>query len=316
MLRLNLLRDLPAENSGSPKPPPYSGLLRRLATALLVLLLAGALLVFLTQPTWLHLPGSPWSKLYDYFPAKRKQAAAALEATRQDSLRRVETFSAAASRTVQTNQTLAAAWLEQLESVLPITEAQNAPNARNVQKARSPHIFSLAAFTPPGTFLLRGTAATEEALSTLQETLVLFPGMELLESQSGEAQPASAATEPGIPFLFSGTVQLDENDTVPVSNRVVTLAELQFELNALSRSALSAGISLTTPQEGAVSPSGPLRLHPFRVSGSCDSAGFSAIAVWLAAERARNSAFGIQRIALSQRGPQNLIFLDILAFTR
>jgi hypothetical protein len=310
MLRLNLLRELPAENSGSPKPPSNFGILRRLATALLVLLLAGALLIFLTQPSWLHLPGSPWSRLYDYFPAKRKQAAAALEATRQDSLRRVETFSAAASRTVQTNQTLAAAWLEQLESVLPVTGAQNAPQVRNT------YAFSLAAFTPPGTFLFRGTAVTEEALSTLQETLVLFPGIELLESQAGEAEPTRAATEPGIPFLFSGTIELEENDTVPVSNRVVSLSELQFELNALNRSALSAGISLTTPQEGSVSPSGPLRLHPFRVSGSCDSAGFSAVAVWLAAERARNSAFGIQRIALSQRGPQNLIFLDILAFTR
>jgi hypothetical protein len=316
MLRLNLLRDLPTEDSGTPKPPSYSGFLRRLATALLVVLLAGALFVFLTQPSWLHLSDSPWSKLYDYFPAKRKQAAAALETARQDSLRRVETFREAASRKVQTNQDLVAAWLEQLESVLPAGEIRNVSNGRRASSALN---FSLAAFTPPEAFLLRGTAPTEEVLSALQETLVLFPGMDLRESAAGnsdEADPASAGAPAGIPFVFSGTVQLEAGDSVPVSNRVVSLDELQFELNALSRSALSAGITLTAPQESAVSRSGPLRLHPYRVSGSCDSAGFSAVAVWLAAERARNSAFGIQRLALSQRGPQNLIFLDILAFTQ
>lgn len=303
MLRLNLLRELSAEGRNTPPPPPYSGVLRRSLTALLGLLLVGALLTFVAQPKWLHGPGSPLSPLYPLFPAERAKAAKAREAARRDSLQRVEALLVEASRRVAAEQEQAGAWLDQLETVLP---------------ANGAHVFSLASFTAPGSFLLRGTAASAEALSALQESLVLFPGMDLRQSDAGElpAPGGSAAKSTGIPFAFSGTVNLDPTDTLEPRNRVLSSAMLDTELGEMIRSASSAGISLTAPQPGAVSRSGVLRLHPFRLSGTCDSAGFSAVSQWLAAERERASAFGIQRLVLSQRGVQKSVFLDILAFTR
>ncbi len=312
MLRLNLLRELSGNSQGTLPPPPYSGLLRRMLTALLGLLLAGALLTFVAQPKWLHFPGTPLSPLYPIFPAERAKVAEALEVARQDSVRRVEALQSEASRRVAVEQEQVGAWLDQLETVLPAA------------RTNPTHTFTLTSFTAPGSFVLRGTAVSAEALSALQESLILFPGMDLRQSvgdateESGpqEALPAGVRKASGIPFLFEGTVNLAPSDSTPPKNRVLSAEMLDTELEEMIRSASSVGITLTPPQAGAVSRTGVLRLHPFRLSGTCDSAGFSAVSQWLAAERERASSFGIQRLVLSQRDARRLVFLDILAFTR
>lgn len=290
MLRLNLLRDLQAEDQAAPAPA-RSGLPRRLAAALLVLLAVGAILLFVAQPRWLRLDASRLPALFTGVDAK------AVEAARADSLRRLEVLRAEASRRVAVNQSLAAAWLEQLETVLP---------------ASGEPVFSLASFTPPGEFLLRGTAPSEEAISVLQEALVLFPGMDLRQSEIGEA---GTDGKPGLPFAFSGSVALAGEDSLPASDRILSLARLDAEIEEMRRSALSAGITLAPPEAAKTGGSGALRMHLFRVSGSCDSTGFSAVLTFVEQERQRKSPFGIQRVILTQRDSQKLVFLDIMTFS-
>lgn len=310
MLRINLLRELPpssfspgvpsasaSSSAGSARPAPGgnggTGTLRRVLLTLLGLLVLGAVALYLAKPPWLNLEGIPGLD-------------GGRDAARADSLRRVEALRAEASQLVAQRQSLAIEWLDQIEAALPPVDAAH--------PATTATVVTLSSFTASGAFVLRGTVATAEELSALQEALVLIPGMDLKESRADELE----SPQTGFSFAFTGTVALPV-DTMPVSrDRVIPAGELERHLTALKEAAALAGVEFTAPQAGGAISSGILRLQSYRLAGSFvtpDSNAISALRNILADERHRGSPFGVQRVTMENREGRKTVSLDIMAFT-
>jgi hypothetical protein len=294
MLRLNLLRTLtpsppgPGQSGDTESVETAPGPLRPVLLILLGLLVLGAVSLYLAKPAWLNLDAL-------------SGIGARTEAARADSLRRVETLRADASRLVAHRQSLAIEWLDQLEATVPM--GTHAP------------IMTLSSFTASGAFILRGTAGTAEVLSALQEALVLIPGMDLRESR---AEELGETRRTGFSFVFSGSVTLPPDTSSPAGNRVIPAEDLEKHLTVLVESAALEGLDFSQPEAGTVIASGILRLHPYRLSGSFkapDSAAFSVLRSVLTGERHRGSPFGVQRVTMENRSGQRTVSLDIMAFT-
>lgn len=312
MLRLNLLRDLPPSSHAAPResaasvggpgavdggaPTPRGGALRPILLILLGLLVLGAASLALIAPRGLDLPVD-LARLW----ARDDRA-------RADSLRLEKTLQALrtdASARIAASQTQAIEWLYHLESALPEPGAESARLTR-------------ASFAVPGRFVLRGEAAGQEALSAIQEALVLVPGLDLVESVSGDS--AGAATAPAFPetFSFSGTIDFPTDTAAPRLELVATAETLPTRLTHLAAAAAALGITLEAPRGGDVLASGALRLHAYRIAGTLqtpDSTGFTPVRELLETERHDGSPLGIQRVTLENRGGRRLVFLDIMAFT-
>ncbi len=286
MLRLDLLRDLRA---GTPKKPgkperPGSGPARRAMLAGLILLLVGAGLLFLSRPQWprwTELPAVP-----GFLGGNAKAKA--------DSLRRVEALRDAASRSIDASLGLSTAWLDQFETLPLENDAWT---------------MSVSSFTPPDRFLLRGTARSGEALSAIQEALILFPGANLKVSSADKLEDAADAYA----FEFSGTVRL-EPDSAFAGDRTLPAAGIAGALDSLMASAATHGITLAPPATGSATQGGGLELRTFRATGSCDSSGISGIRSFFVHQRLTRAPFGIRRMVLEKRGERMAVFLDIMTF--
>jgi hypothetical protein len=295
MLRLDFLRDLGGDLHASAKQAPPavaparkpaprgSGAGRRALAVLLILLVAGGAALYITRP-----------RAFDFaldFGGRR-----AAEAARADSLRS-EALRMKASRAVDEGLALSVEWLDQLET-LPLGD--------------SGWTLTLSSFTPPGRFVLKGSARREEAISAVQEALVLFPGADVSESRADRY----AAPESGYAFAFSGSVSLSPEDSLPPVDRTIPAGRLDVELATLRDAAMAAGIQLAPPEPGAASPGSGLEARAYRLSGTCDSAGLGRIRTLLEGERHRGSPFGVRRVTLENRDGRQTVFLDIMAFTR
>jgi hypothetical protein len=318
MLRMNLLRDLAPSASAKSKTAarkahkvdrddeprlPRTGIARRVFMLLVLAVVVAGVVSMLMYPEQTKTRGMAlWTQFTDPEAPARARA---------DSLQRVEVLRMAASRRVAQSQSQAIAWLRELETVLPPDSVAPRQARRHATPVTPDYTFSLASFTPPQTFILRGNARSLETLAGLQEALVLFPGIELRQSQSQEAEDARA----GLKFAFSGTVALEEDDSIPSTNHVLPASRLDAELGLLTESAAALGIRFAPPGPGVTSRAGALRIHTHRLSASCDSVGFTAISTWLEGERYRGSPLGIQRVTLVQEGNEKTVFLDIMAFS-
>lgn len=293
MTNLNLLRGL--EDANDPGAPagkrrkraprtPESGSPAVLLVVLLVLLLGGGLAVYFAKPEWLGLPAGARST-----GAARLQAE---EAARQ-------TLWRGASRQIDASQAQASAWFEWLRTTLP-------------DPHETEYAFTLVAFTPPGEFVLRGTAGSMDAASVIQEALALLPGMNLRQSR---ARPSDAPRR-GYDILFTGALEAPTADTAAPRMRVLPAAELDGALRRLVETAAASGVALTTPDTAMETTSGTLRLLSWRLAGVADSAGIPALARVLETERMRGSPLGVRRVMLETRDGLQAVFLDIMAYAR
>jgi hypothetical protein len=290
MLRLNLLRDMAPAAPENPRPlrPP-----RRAPLILLGLLAIGGAGLYLAKSQNFD-PGGMLAALGG--------DKAAREAARADSLRRATVLRAEASRLTAERQVLAIEWLHQLEAALPPDSGE--------------YVVTLSSFTPPGEFLLRGTARNSEVLATLQEALVLLPGMDLRQSQADEIEGDPAGS---FSFLFAGSLDLGQaeeaSDSMPPMDRVRSAEQLDENLASWLRSAAPAGVAFSPPEAGGETVAGTLRIHSWRLRGSCDSVGFGAVRALLEDQHIQGSPFGLRRITLENRGGRKTAILDIMAFT-
>src|SRR5690606_16589813 len=124
--------------------------------------------------------------------------------TRADSLR--VALEEEASRLVLEQQSDAIEWLYELEAL--------SPEGTKITRA---------VFLPPGEFQLRGTASTDAALSRIQESLVLLPGMDLRLSRSTPSEEGSGHGFHG--FLFAGELRFTHTELPEPGNRVVSSGE-------------------------------------------------------------------------------------------
>jgi len=290
MTNLNLLRDLddagatPEKKRKRTPRAPESGSPGILLVVLLLLLLGGGTAVYLVKPEWLGLP-----------PAAHSAAETARIAAKEEVQ---QALWQAASRKIEAGQTQAAEWFELLRITLPDPQVTN-------------YALTLVSFTPPGEFILRGTAASMETASLIQEALVLFPGMDLRQSR---ARPADAPRR-GYDILFTGALEPAPADTAAPRQRVRPAQELEAELQRLLATAAEAGLALAAPDSATVVPSGTLRLHTWRVAGVADSAAIPALARFLETGREHATAFGIRRVTLEVREGLQTVFLDIMAYS-
>jgi hypothetical protein len=325
MIRLNLLRGLPpVEPPSEPESPgTTSGSLKQILAVLLVLLVGGTLAVWLAKPEWVN-----WDLTTGFGLGDDK--------ARADSLRLVEARNLQVSRLVEARQTAAIEWLAHLEATL-----SGAAHAGTLTLTRS-------AFAASGEFALEGTSTTAEALSALQEGLVLVPGLNLRESRATEIAGAR-----GLHFVFkfaghidyrvadvpiapvmeadstSQTVQATTADRPP-KNRVVAPSEVQTALETLMRSAQAADINFAEPGIASITRSGAMNLHAWRLKSlgaavstadslrsdsTLEPSIFGTLREIVEGERFRGSPFAIQRVTVTERDGKHTVFLDILALT-
>jgi hypothetical protein len=323
MMRMNLLRGLPP-GDGAPEqapPPPGSGALKRLLSALLFLLVAGAVVISLTRPEWFRLQRVPAFWKSD-------------DPARADSLHRADIVRQKVSRLVDKRQTDVIEWLHQLEALTADPHQAGAG------------ALTAATFDATGAFILEGVAPSAEALSALQEALVLVPGLDLQQSRATEIANPRAA---GFMFRFAGriTAETAPSDTVtgdsaadvdqapprPVRDRVVAAKTIPAHLDTLIRTAAGLGVTFAPPRAGDTTRQGTLVLHSWRLKGTLPSdtlaasksattdsltsetSPFAVIRHLWELERHRGSPFAVQRIALSEKDGNRVVFLDILALS-
>lgn len=306
MMRVNLLRPLGANADESASPPPPAPredgpAWKPVLFVLLLLLVAGVLAVGYVKPKWLNLERI--SKLWER------------PAPDTDALARAQAAAEHASRLVDARQEAAIEWLYQLELLMPTPDA-------NIPKA--PVVPTLATFTAAGDFLLSGTAASAEALSALQETLVLVPGLDLRESR---AEEVAGSAGPAFTFRFTGRLEPTGDDTsagtaepvAAVRNRVVDSIAITAHLDTLLNTAKAKGFTLASPRAATPAPSGAFTAHGWRLkavyAAGQEASFFTAIREVLELERHRGSPFAVQRITLEKQGARKTVFLDILALT-
>ncbi len=348
MMRVDLLRSLPPTRTpAAPAPGPGPG--KRLLAVLLLLVLAG-LAIWLARPEWVSgRVAAAWHSL-----------TSGGEQARADSLQRADAVARQASRQIDARQAAVIEWLYHLELLQP--EPPVASGAGATTKAvpvspgsstssilsTAPVSFTYSTFTASGEFLLEGRAASAEALSALQEALVLIPGMDLRESHAVEAEGSRG---PAFDFRFAGFVTFTPVEdggpieamdtgattrsagspvTAPVTgqalapvagNRVADAAALPARLEGFLRAAGARGLRFAAPEAGPVTRAGALQAHPWRVRGDFegpDATGRSALVSLrdlLEHERHDGSPFAIQRVTLNSRHADLMVFLDILALS-
>jgi hypothetical protein len=298
MMRINLLRHLPAPEAPVEKTPRRGVGKRLLALLLAVALIAGAVWFFRSP----YFQGFAWKSA----PVAGEPAPVAVDSTRTTPTPREE-LEARAVAEIAALQASALRLSLALESFLP-------------GAAATPRI-SRAVLSPPADFLLRGEAASPEALSRLQESLVLEPGLDLARSASQDKPNG-----PGLEFLFAGTVSTDSaNSTTSDSTNsidstgsaaVVPLldaAALDRAWAAFLEDAAAAGITFTVLPAGAPTSAGSLQAHPYRVQATCTP---PLLREFLASRGMRGSPFGIRRITWEINSGSPLVSLDIMAFSR
>jgi hypothetical protein len=321
MMRVNLLRGLPPKEGVTPPPPPPEGApLKRALSVLLVLLVASAVTLWLAKPEWIHLQrvSSLWESD---------------KAAHADSLHHAQLVHHKASQLIEARQTEAIEWLSNLEALTADLHGAGAVT------------LTTATYTAAGEFVFEGFAPSAEALSALQEALVLIPGLDLRQSRATEI---AARGSIGFNFHFAGRM-LPENERIdttasdtaiaiqdsvqtPVRNRVVPSGSLALHLDTLARAAEGLGIVLAAPLRGDTSRQGALTLNSWRLKGGltsdsstvsttaqdsvlAPSSPFAEVRELLEQERFRGSPFAIQRITLSEKNGQWVVFLDILALS-
>lgn len=316
MLRINLLRHLPGPET--PVEPPRGGAGKRLL-GLLALLAAGAVIA---GAAWFFY-ASPYKERFARKPAPvAEKPAPSGPAGRSEGLSARDSARLAletrALEEIAAQQAAALRLSRALESFLP-----GSPGARPI---------TLAVLTAPAEFLLRGEAASPEALSRLQETLVLVPGIDLARSASRDKK-----TGRGLDFIFSGTVSPDAGadsgapadstpdsakfpdslasvatDPAPVST-VLAEAALDSAWSAFLGQAAAAGLAFAVLPAAEPTAAGDLRTHAYRVQAACAP---SALREFLAGSSVQGSAFGIRRISWEINSGSRLVSLDIMAFSR
>lgn len=318
MIRIDLLRDLTskAETNTPPQPPPGYGPLKRAAYALLTLLVLSAVGLWLAKPEWMNV-----QRVTSLWTLGDK--------AQQDSLQ-AQSLRAKASRLVDARQVGAIEWLAILENL-----ATDPHQAGSV-------VFTQSSFTAAGDFALEGIAPSAEALSALQEAMVLVPGLDLKESRAAEI-PGRAPV--AFTFSFAGRVAPDSlagatapapQDTVTatVANRVMSRTALKAHMDTLVSAGAGLGITFASPRTKDAGRQGALTLNSWRLkglvsvpvvsgAGSTDSTVTSPVSLspWSALrtlweqERHRGSPFAIQRITLATQDSQNVVFLDILTLS-
>jgi hypothetical protein len=299
MLRINLLRHLPAPEAPAEKPPRRGAGKRLLGLLAAAALAAGAVWFFRYSPY----PGALARKLAPASDAA-KPAPVATDSAR---LAAEAALEARALGEIAALQAPALRLSLALEPFLPGT-------------ATTPRV-ARAVLSPPAEFLLRGEAASPEALSRLQETLVLAPGLDLARSASQD-NPAGR----GLEFLFAGTVSGDsansttsDSGSFPDSAASAAVVPL-LDAAALDRAwasfleeAAAAGIAFTVLPAGAPTAAGSLQAHPWRVQAACAP---SLLREFLSARFSHGSPFGIRRITWEINSGSQSVSLDIMAFSR
>ncbi len=353
MMRIDLLRSLPPSPDATPPPkPPSGGALKSLGLVVLVLVLAGSA-ILVAKPEWV--PAS-WVTTW----RSVMQGGVVTEQAHADSLRRAQAVAVQASHQIEARQTAVIEWLYQLELLRPAPPSPS-PSHRSLRggtrdpfSSDAPVSFTTSTFTASGEFLLEGRAASAEALSALQEALVLIPGMDLRESDASEV---AGSRDPAFDFRFAGSlaaplsgggdvsegVSENKGDTgegtenpdgigealesagaAAVRNRVGEAATLSAELDSFLRTAAERGLDFAPPPEARVARAGSLRAHAWLLRGemtvrspadSSAPAALTSLRELLEHERHRGSPFAIQRITVSERRGQLMVFLDILALT-
>lgn len=338
MMRLDLLRSLPPTRPPSapaPKPGRKAWML-----ALLSLLVLAALAFWLARPEWVSGRASAaWQSL-----------TSGGERARADSVQSADALARQASRQIDARQAAVIEWLYQLELLQPEPSAPSAPGA--TEKAApawsaSAVSFTYSTFTASGEFLLEGRAASAEALSALQEAMVLIPGMNLRDSHADEVEGRGGSA---FDFRFAGVVTftpLEDNGSSPATdtvtatepgpagtppvpgealasvagNRVVDAAALPARLDGFLRAAGARGVRFAAPEAGPVTRAGALRAHLWKVRGgfedpeTTERSALTSLRSLLEHERHEGSPFAIQRITLNGRHAQQVVFLDILALS-
>jgi hypothetical protein len=291
-LRIDLLRHLApreaAETAPAPAAPrrhkaegPKRAPVKRLVLAAALLALAVAVGLALRNPEWVR--------------ERLARATTAPAAPARDTVAAPDSLELKASALVASQQLAAISWLAEMEYALP-------PDSLGELRVR------LAAFTAPDAFLLRGVSQGHGFLGTLQESLVLVPGLALLRSDTRAIKENRYDLE----FLFSGTFVTERADSLPM-HRVLPRAEIDAEWNRFLEGAASAGLVLQTLPAAAPTASGNLEARPYRLSGPCDPV---LLRGFLENEHRRGSPFGVQRVRLENPSDSAVVFLDIMAFSR
>lgn len=348
MMRVDLLRSLPPSPLGSPPKRRAGGSLKVFVVILVVLgfLLGAGAVIWRVKPGWIPAPvATAWDSLAN--------GGASAQRAHADSLRRAEAVALRASRQIEARQAAVIEWLYQLE-LLQSARSASPPAARGPHGSQEPpeqtrHVTLVAStFTASGEFVLEGRAASAEALSALQEAMVLIPGMDLRES---EATEVAGSRDPAFDFRFAGSIHdgtpageratdgsaVDPNpdDSVGVERadstknvlpaggmRLAEAATVNARLEAFVQSATERGVAFAPPSgPGATSRAGALQAHFWTLRGVVTpppDAAVSPLTVLrelLEHERHHASPFAIQRITVNERRGQTMVFLDILALT-
>jgi hypothetical protein len=304
MMRIDLLRDLRTESeraaagraagAKAPQDPRSGGgPLKRAAFVLLTLLVLAAVGLWIKHPEWINV--------------QRVTSLWTLDQTaRQDSLR-AAALREKVSRVVEARQTAAIEWLATVEAL-----------SADPHQA-GPVTFSSATFTAAGAFSLEGVGGAE-AVSALQEALVLVPGLELLQSRATEV---AGQTPPAFSFHLEGRLLdsaangADTADSAasraPVRPRIVPAAGLAAHLDTLLRAAADLGITLAPPRAGNPGRQGALSLHAWHLKGYVENP--VALRTLWEQERHRGSPFAVQRVTVSSHEGKNAVFLDIVALS-
>jgi hypothetical protein len=305
MLRINLLRHLPAPEAPVEKTPRRGAGKRLVGLLVAVALIAGAVWFFRSP----YFKGFAWKSA----PVATEPVPVAVDSA-PPAPKALEGLEARAVEEIAALQASALRLSIALESFLP-------------GAAATPRV-SRAVLSPPAEFLLRGEAASPEALSRLQESLVLAPGLDLARSASQD-NPAG----PGLEFLFAGTVSADSANsttsdaTLDSTNSIDSLdsmgsaivvplldaAALDRAWAAFLEDAAAAGIAFTVLPAGAPTTAGSLQAHAYRVQAPCAP---PLLREFLASRGMRGSPFGIRRITWEINSGSPLVSLDIMAFSR
>jgi Tfp pilus assembly PilM family ATPase len=296
---LNLLRGIPTskfQGNGRAKPrtPPTGSKtttpsFTRVLVATAILIIAALAGMLLTHPEWIRQGRDRLTGLTSVVPvasaAKPDPAQAELEAR--------------ASRLIAAEQAFTLNWLREMETALPFDSLAGVEILRTV-------------FTQPDAFVVTGTARSAEILSTLQESLVLVPGLDLRRSEMRPAAPGPGTPRGSLEFLFSGGFTTDRDTTLPVSGRVLAASAVDSALHRFLASANERGIRFTVLPAQASTASGELSALPFRLRATCRP---EPLREFLEIEATTHSPFGIQRVSLDNTGDSLAVFLDIMAFS-